>query len=81
MTAFQALLPVNRAKRWIHWNMPYPFGIANIKMRDMIDLDEAGIELSTADRKKGKAYVGKRVRQSGLYSRTEKWTILLEDSN
>ena len=57
--------------------MAYPFGIANIRRRDMIDLDEAGIELSTADRKIGKAFVGKRVRQSGLYSRTDKWTILL----
>jgi hypothetical protein len=33
--------------------MCYPFGIANIKRWDMIDLDEAGINLLTADQKVG----------------------------
>ena len=57
----------------------------------MIDLDEAGImKLGSSWRqrmtKNGKAYIGKRVRQSELYSRTDKWTILLvvagdEDGN
>ena len=76
-TAFQALLPVNRRKRWCYWNLPYPFGAGNIRRSDLIDLDESGFEMSTADRGIGKAYVGKRVKQSGLYSRTEKWTLLL----
>ena len=76
-TAFQALLPINKLKRWCFWNMAYPFGIADIRREDMIDLDEAGFELSTADRGEGKAYVGKRVKQSGLYSRSDKWTLLL----
>ena len=42
----------------------------------MICLGEAGIKLSTADSKIGKAYIDKCVRQSGLCSRTDKWTIL-----
>ena len=75
-TAFQALLPVNRLKRWCYWNLPYPFGIADILKRDLIDLDECGMELKTAERSIGKAYVGKRVNQPGLYSQTDKWTLL-----
>jgi hypothetical protein len=43
----------------------------------MLDLDKDGIELLTADCKNGKAYVGKRVQQSRLYSRTDKWKIML----
>ena len=76
-TAYQALLPVNKQKRWMFWNLPYPYGIADIRRQDLIDLDECGIELSTADRKIGKAYVGKRVKQSGLYSKTDKYNLLL----
>ena len=76
-TAFQALLPVNRRKRWCYWNLPYPFGAGNIRRSDLIDLDESGFEMASADRKIGKSYIGKRARQAGLYSRTEKWTLLL----
>ena len=42
----------------------------------MIDLDEAGIKLLTGDCTIGKAYIGKQVLQSGIYSRTDKGTIL-----
>ena len=76
-TAFQALLPANKEKRWMFWNLPYPFGIADIRRRDMIDLDEGGIELSDAERNFGKAYIGKRVKQSGLYSKSAKLNLLL----
>ena len=76
-TAFQAYLPINKFKRWCFWNLPYPFGIADISRRDMIDLDEMGVELKTAERGEGKAYAGKRVKQSGLYSKTDKWNVLL----
>ena len=76
-TAYQALLPRNKRKRWCYWNLPYPYGIADIRRQDMIDMDECGVELSTADRSIGKAYIGKRVKQSGLYSKTDKWNLLL----
>ena len=76
-TAYQALLPRNVFWRWRYWNMAYPLGIADIRQQDLIDLDECGIEMSTADRKIGKAYIGKRVSQTGLYSKSEKWNLLL----
>ena len=71
------MLPINRQKRWCYWHLPYPYGIADIRRQDLIDLDECGIELSTAERDIGKAYVGERVQQEGLYSQTDKWNLLL----
>jgi len=76
-SAYQTFLPINKQKRWMFWNLPYPLGIANIRRQDMIDLDECGIELSTADRSIGKAYLGRRVKQSGLYSKSDKLNLLL----
>ena len=40
-------------------------------------MDKCGVELSTADRSIGKAYIGKSVKQSGLYSKSDKWNLLL----
>jgi hypothetical protein len=34
----------------------------------MIDLDECGVEVQSADRHLGKSYVGKRVKQTGPYT-------------
>jgi hypothetical protein len=76
-TAYQALLPINKLKRWAFWNLPYPYGIADIRRQDMIDLDECGVELQTADRHHGKAFVGKRVSQSGPYQKSTKYNLLL----
>lgn len=76
-TAYQALLPINKAKRWMYWNLPYPYGIADIRRRDLIDLDECGKELSNCDRRIGKAYIGTRVNQTGPYTKTDKYNLLL----
>ena len=76
-TAYQALLPRNIQKRYNYWNYPYPIGIANCRWCQMIDLDECGLFLETANRKHGKAYVGLRVGEPGPYSKTEKWNLLM----
>ena len=76
-TAYQAFLPINILKRWRFWHMPYPFGIADIRRDDIIDIDEAGIFLETADRQAGKAYKNVRVCSGGPYSKTEKWNIIM----
>ena len=76
-TAYQALLPINVLKRDNYWYLPYPMGIANVRRRDMIDLDECGIFVQTADRKIGKAYIGLRVKQGGPYEKGEKWNLLM----
>ena len=75
--AFQAFLPINVMKRWRFWNLPFPLGIADIRREDIIDIDEAGIFLETADRSAGKAYVGVRVSSGGPYSKTEKWNLIM----
>ena len=57
--------------------MPYPYGIADIRREDLIDLDECGVFVETANKHIGKANIGSRVRQAGNYSKSEKWTLLL----
>ena len=42
-TAYQSLFHRNRLQRWCYWHLPYPFGIADIRVRDLIDLDECGV--------------------------------------
>jgi hypothetical protein len=76
-TARQGLLPLNILRRSIFWHMNYPFGIADVALVDMIDIDEAGIFLETANRSWGKAVTGMRVRASGPYGHSEKWTLLM----
>ena len=39
----------------MYWNLPYPFGIADIRVEDFIDLDECGVFVETADKHIGKA--------------------------
>lgn len=61
-TALQAYLPINICTCWIYWNLLYPYGIADIRQADLIDLDECGIFVETVDRKIGKAHEGNWVR-------------------
>lgn len=51
--------------------------IADCIRSRMIDLDECGIFVETANRTRGKEYVGVRVKEPGPYSKTEKWSLLL----
>ena len=76
-TAYQAFKPINVAKRHDYWNREFPFGMANIRRQDIIDLDEAGVFVETADRKYGKCEVGRRVKQAGPYSKGVKLNIIM----
>ena len=77
-TAHQAFLERNVRKRWMFWNLPFPFGIADIATENIIDIDECGMYLETADRREGKAYVSCCVNEEGPYSRSgEKWNFLM----
>ena len=77
-TAYKALLlPINVHKRWCYWNLPFPGGIANIRRTDMIDLDEFGVFVQTANRKDGKAFIGIRVNEPGPYEKGEKRTTIM----
>ncbi len=76
-TAYQALLPINRQKCWMFWNLPYPYAIADILQQDLINLDECGVEVQSGDRYWGKAWVEKCVSQAVTYGRDTKINLLL----
>jgi hypothetical protein len=59
--AYQALLPINRQKHWMFWNLPYPYGTANIWQQVLIALDECGVKVQSGDCLWWKAQVGKWV--------------------
>ena len=44
-TAFQAFKPENVQRRWLYWNTPPPTGIIGVPIRQLVDIDEAGISL------------------------------------
>jgi len=50
-TANQAFTHRNLTRRLRYWTMNFPDGIADIAREDMIDLDEAGLSLETANRR------------------------------
>ena len=68
-TARQALAPRIRNWRWNYWNAPFPYGIADIAARDMIDIDEAVVTADDGARRYGKSFCLHRVRYHGPYSR------------
>ena len=57
--------------------MPYPFGIADIRAVDIIDLDEAAVFAETANRGHGKSHLSTRCRDDGIYGRSQKKTNVL----
>ena len=79
--SFQVYNPLNLQWRDNNWNMSYPYGIEDIKARDIIDIDEDEIELASVSRRHGKAHRGERVRESGPYSKTGKVNVLLAISD
>eukprot|EP00567_Pseudictyota_dubia_P014059 CAMPEP_0197436338 /NCGR_PEP_ID=MMETSP1175-20131217/3810_1 /TAXON_ID=1003142 /ORGANISM="Triceratium dubium, Strain CCMP147" /LENGTH=382 /DNA_ID=CAMNT_0042965605 /DNA_START=300 /DNA_END=1448 /DNA_ORIENTATION=- len=76
-TARQARLPRNLQWRWNYWNLPYPYGMVGIRRRDIIDLDECGVFLESANRNFGKAAFCRRVREVGPYGHSQKLNIMM----
>ena len=79
-TAKEAYLAINIQKRYNYWNLQYPFGIEDIDTDDVIDIDECGVYVETANRKYGKTCIGKRSNQEGVYRRGRKLNVLLRIS-
>ena len=76
-TARQAYLPRNLVRRLTYWTQVYPYGIANIRVEDMIDVDEAVINLITANRNYGKSYTCRRARHVGPFQREGSSRLIL----
>ena len=66
-TSKEAYKAINLLKREDYWFRNYPFGIADIPLESIIDLDEAKFKLTSQDRKYGKAATSKRVNSRGMY--------------
>ena len=66
-TANQAFTHRNLTRRLRYWTMNFPDGIADIAREDMIDLDEAGLSLGTANRRYRKCSILGRVQERGNY--------------
>ena len=76
-TADEALLSINLTKRHLYWNYVYPAGIADVNPRNIIDIDEMGIEIEHQNRSFGKTFVGDRCSQQGKYNRNKKLNVMI----
>jgi hypothetical protein len=76
-TARQAFIQRNLIRRFVYWTANYPFGIRNIRAADMIDVDEAVVNLCTANRRYGKASISRRCRHEGPFQREDSTRIIL----
>jgi hypothetical protein len=48
-TCQRAFLPLNLYKRHVFWNHNYPLGRADVRMQDIIDVDEAGFKIESTN--------------------------------
>jgi hypothetical protein len=76
-TARQALHPINQQLRFNYWNLPAPFGIANVPRERLLDTDEAALFVESSNRGRGKTHLIRRCREVGPYGHSEKTNILL----
>ena len=67
-TAYKAFTPANIIRRRLYWTEGWPYGVAGIPRRDLIDIDEAAFTLEQlANRTYGKSPARFRVRAPGHY--------------
>ena len=59
-TAYQALQPANVLWRDMYWNMIYPYGMANVDPRFVIDIDESSGSVDGSNRTSGTCLIGER---------------------
>jgi hypothetical protein len=66
-TSYKAYLPRNLNLRDMYFTCPYPLGIADVNIADLIDLDEMGLKLEHSDRSFGKTLQGDRCDAPGAF--------------
>ncbi len=80
--AYQAFTQRNLNRRRLYWTRPWPLGIHGIPRRLLIDANEFGLHLNSANRKYGSSPCGLKIRKPGNYDRvTFKLTIILAVEN
>ena len=68
-TSDLAHLPINLFKRQNYWTQPYPQGIADEDIKDMIDVDEMMLKVGHQNRGRGKVTREKRCDAKGVYKK------------
>ena len=76
-TCRRAFLPINELKRQLFYTANYPFGRANVRTQDMIDLDEAGFKIECTNPKFGKTVTWLRCYLEGEYNREKKVNCMM----
>ena len=76
-TAFQAFAQVNLIRRRDFHGMAYPIGVLGTPRHLLIGIDECGLWLGKKVRGFGKAVVGDRFRELGVYGHRENWTLIM----
>ncbi len=76
--AYQEFTQRNLNRRHLYWTRPWLLRIHRIPRRLLIDADEFGLHLNSANRKYGSSPCGLKIRKPGNYNRgTFKLTIIL----
>ena len=76
--AYQAFTEDNMLRRHLFWTEPYPVGVRGTRRRRLIDSDEFGVHLNSANKKYGSSPKGLKIRKPGNYDRgTFKLTVIL----
>jgi len=76
-TCERAYLPANLQKRHMFWYDNYPFGRANIRTSDMIDMDQAGFKIESTNPGFGKTVSWLRCDDAGQYNRDMKVNCMM----
>lgn len=76
-TCERAYWQVNLHKRQRFWTNNYPFGRADIRTRDMIDMDEAGFKIEATNPSWGKSVSWSRCHTDGSYNRERKLNCMM----
>jgi hypothetical protein len=76
-TCQRAFLPLNKHKRHFFWTFNYAFGRANVRVQDMIDVDEAGFKIENTNPSFGKTVLWLHCYLEGEYNWEKKVNCMM----
>jgi len=76
-TCERAYWAINMHKRAMFWDWNYPHGRANVRTRDMIDMDQAGMKIEATNPHFGKTVSWERCHFDGAYNRDRKLNLMM----
>ena len=75
--AYQAYTLQNCAHAWWFWTLPPPLGVTGVQHCQLIDVDEAGFELSCINWRQGYSATLIHIQKMGHYTRDTKLTMIM----